>query len=623
LVLLLSVFAIGPLLQPGYFWGAHDAKNSVYFLFEFDQSIRDGILWPRWGPHWGFGYGYPFWNIYGPLAYFVGQVFVLIGFDYVSAVKIVFALSVLGSGATMYLFARRLLGSAGGLISALVYVYVPYHIFDIYVRAALAESFAFVFVPLVFWGFYELVDRPRLRCLAGAGAAYAGLVLTSNVLLVLITPVLIAFVAVLVVLRARDEVRHRSGRFPPRQAVTRVITIGAPPALGLLVGFGLLAGFLLPALLERNYVRLDQWFGGRYAFGSDFVYPFQLLSPAWGFGASVAGPNDDTGFQMGLVPLILYAFSFLCVPRIRSANRRRALYLWQAVTALAVFMMTPASEVLWRWVPLLSAVQFPWRWGMVTSVGLALLAGTVLASRGSTADASDVPRTPTHAGIWPIILAALVIIGAYPYLRAEIRDPLPHEGPVSLAALFRYQQASDEMTGTTAWARRIPGWSPLAEQVVLGHPIATKVNYAVIPDDGKLGVHSVESNTIHELVWVYAADEAQAVTFFTAYYPGWTAVVYADLGPSAGDLKARVGPEVARPMLRTTPDEGWIVVPVPAGEHFLELRFVDTPVRLVGEGISAASVFVLVVAAVVKTVRRSVARIAGPQTAPCASPPCP
>jgi len=48
------------------------------------------------------------------------------------------------------------------------------------VRADLAESFSFVFIPLVWWGFFELVDRPRLNALIGAGLAYAGLVLTAT-----------------------------------------------------------------------------------------------------------------------------------------------------------------------------------------------------------------------------------------------------------------------------------------------------------------------------------------------------------------------------------------------------------------------------------------------------------
>jgi len=54
-----------------------------------------------------FGYGYPFWNIYGPLAYFVGEGVLRLGFETIDATKIVFALSVLGS-------ARRCISSCGG-----------------------------------------------------------------------------------------------------------------------------------------------------------------------------------------------------------------------------------------------------------------------------------------------------------------------------------------------------------------------------------------------------------------------------------------------------------------------------------------------------------------------------
>lgn len=119
LTLLLTIFALGPLLQPGYFWGTHDARHNVYFLFEFDRSIQDGIWYPRWAPDFTFGYGYPFFNIYAPLAYYVGEVFHLIGFDFVSSVKIVFGLSIVFSGLAMYLFARRLMGPKAGLVAAL------------------------------------------------------------------------------------------------------------------------------------------------------------------------------------------------------------------------------------------------------------------------------------------------------------------------------------------------------------------------------------------------------------------------------------------------------------------------------------------------------------------------
>jgi hypothetical protein len=615
ITLLLTILAIGPLLQPGYFWGAHDARHSVYFLFEFDKSIQDGILWPRWGPDWGFGYGYPFWNIYGPLTYFVAEAVYLIGFDHVSAVKVVFALSVLASAATMYLFMRRLLGRPAGLVAGLVYSFAPYRLFDLYVRADLAESFSFIFIPLVFWGFMELIDRPRLNAVIGAGLAYAGLVLTSNAALLLVTPLAGLLVAALWLLRIKDE-RAKAGRGGPRVALKHLFRMGIPPALGLGLGIGLSAIFFLPLLLEFNYVRVDQWTGGRFAFGGDFVYFFQLFSPHWGFGASVPGPDDQPGYQLGLAPMILFVMSFFAVPRTGEANVRRALRFFQGTVLVVTFLMTPASEWIWRTIPLSSFAQFPWRLGVLTVASLAIVAGAVVAgeqgSRGAeeqgSENANPAPDSPAPVSPLPdpltprflslIVLTALVILSSYPYLRAELRDPKPNEGPVSLAALFRYQQSSDDMTGSTAWTRRIPGWSVLAEQVIQGGSIDTKVNYTAIPPGNVVGVHSVEMDTVHELVWVYAADDRQSVTFMIPYYPGWRAYIYQDLREPADDLKARVGPLVAQPALRTTSYEGWIVVPVPSGEHFLEVRFEDTPARMAGKWISLASLLGIVAAVV-------------------------
>ena len=52
LALGLSIFAVAPFLQPGYFWGANDARHHVYFLFEYDRLVQDGIWWPRWSRGW-------------------------------------------------------------------------------------------------------------------------------------------------------------------------------------------------------------------------------------------------------------------------------------------------------------------------------------------------------------------------------------------------------------------------------------------------------------------------------------------------------------------------------------------------------------------------------------------
>ena len=47
----LSLFALAPLMAPGYFYGAHDGRHSVFFTSMFDEAIRSGALWPQWAMH--------------------------------------------------------------------------------------------------------------------------------------------------------------------------------------------------------------------------------------------------------------------------------------------------------------------------------------------------------------------------------------------------------------------------------------------------------------------------------------------------------------------------------------------------------------------------------------------
>ncbi len=592
LVLLLSLPAIGPLLQPGYFWGAHDARHSVYFLYQFNKAIQDGVWYPRWAPDFAFGYGYPFFNIYGPLSSYVGEALHLLGFDIVTAVKIVFGLSVLLSGLTMFLFVRRLLGEPAGLLAALVYVYLPYHLFDLYVRAALAESVGFVFIPLVLWGFFEAVTRPRMRSLLGAALAYAALMFTSNLLALMVTPILGLYVAAMLL----SQLRITNYELRIMQQIVRLFRAGLWPLAALLLGLGLSAIFWLPAILEYKYVRVDQWVGGRFAFGDDFVEIYQLFSPKWGFGASIPGPDDAAGFQIGLAALVLLALSFWAAPKIADATTRRTLRFFQAVTILLIFLTTPASYFVWAVLPLSTFAQFPWRLLVVIAPFIAVVAGTVVAAgvRSQESGLSS-PYSLLPVPYSLIILCSLILLASYPYLRAEVRDPKPTEGPVSQAALFRFQQSSDEMTGQTAWVRRIPNWSTLAEQVERGGQITTKVNYTALPADQSVGVYSMEMDSVHELLWVGTDKAGQSVTFFVPYYPGWTAYIYRDLGPHDGNLDkakgpvTRIGPLVETPQISTTPIEGWMVVPIPPGSHFLELRFEDTPVRIAGQWISLLS----------------------------------
>jgi hypothetical protein len=592
LLVALTVFAIAPLCQPGFFWGAHDARHSVYFLYEFDRSIQDGILYPRWSPDITFGYGYPLFNIYGPLAFYLGEAFHLLGLDLLWAIKMVFAASFVLSGLAMYLFVRKLMGRWAGLIAGLVYVYVPYHIGDVYVRGAFAESMALVFFPLILWSFYEAVENPRPIALVGGALSYAGLIFSHNGLLLLFSPFLGAYLVFLVVSRAWQDSggaaasKRKRWTLFIRAAASRASTPLAALALGLGVG----ALFWLPMALEFKFVRLDQWLGGYYDYRDDFVYFFQFFSPFWDYGLSQLGPQDDLSFQIGAVPIVLSVFSLVALSRLRDRVQRRMTMFFQASLVAVVFLMLSASTPFWELLPIVIFAQFPWRLLALVMPCVAYLAGSVVAA---SAEEDSARATPLAS--WALVV--LIIFASYTYLSPQIIEPA--EGPVSLEGMMRFMQSSNQMTGSVAWTHEIPTWSAFAEYVVMeGEAPDLKVDLAALPKPRRrLAVDLQDSSTISQQLWVHAEEEGR-ILFNIFYYPGWRAYILDELH---GDIQRELE-------VRPHGSTGRVSVGVPEGEYYLLLRFEDTPVRVVGQWLFVTSLLVVVAILARGVYRRTLAR---------------
>ncbi|MBN1661092.1 MAG: hypothetical protein JXA93_22045 [Anaerolineae bacterium] len=644
-ILFLSLFAIAPMLQPGYQWGAHDARHSVYFLFEFDRGIQDGALLPRWQPDFAFGYGYPFFNIYGPLAFYVGEVFYLLGLGFVGSVKAVFALSIAASGLTIYFFVKRVLaardtsdhlslqvgpwrqrhsqkqlslrgasaasdeaipnviqggdcfGLNGGprndkvqeratspsnpaLVAAVAYMFIPYRLVDVYVRAGLAESSAYVFIPLVLWGVWATLHQPRWTNLLGLALAYAALLLTHPLSALLLTLLLLFLIAALSLAQLAESYPLRSlWRRSLLPALAHLVRMLLPTGAGLALGLGLSAFFALPAMIENRFVRVDQWYGGRYAWGGDFVEFFQLFSPRWGFGASVPGPNDEVSFQLGIVPVVL---ALLAVAGLLRAGARRHLghggwrlaLFFAVLVAVVVFLMLGVSAPVWDVLPLVRLAQFPWRLLTLTTFSLAFLCGVAACGR---ADRPPLPvagtrQRPVDAAT--LILVALLVLAGLPYARADMT-----RRAVSLAGLMRFQQSSDEMTGSTAWVREIPAWSSLADYYIAGEPLTSKVDFdSLYRQPGRPHARTLDLRAHRELV-EYSAERPILMTFNTFYYPGWHAYL----------LDAGTGAVIDELPIALRGELGLMTVRLPAGVGRVLLQFEDTPLRQLATGASLVS----------------------------------
>ena len=540
LVLAFSLFAVLPLAGPDYFFSAHDAPHTLFFLTEFDAAVRDGVWYPGWATDQALGYGYPTFVFYPPLAYCVAEGFHLLGATKIAAIKWTWALATVGAGLAMYAYARHVMGRQRGLLAAIVYVYTPYHLADIYVRAALAEYAAFVWMPLALLAFHRLAERVTLRRIGCAALAYGALLLSHNVTGLAFTP----FLALYVLFRLTLE---------PGLSRERLAKIAAALG-GALLAFGIAAALLLPGFFERRYINQEQWVRETYNYADHFVQPAHFLSAEWGYAPGTPGSEGGMSFQLGAAPLLLALVATVAAYR-RPAAERALILAFAAATALLLFLMMPLSAPLWELLPIASLVQFPWRLLALAAVALAVLSGLAIPAPGARERDARV-----------LLLALVVLLGSYAYTLPQYTATPEHaEGPL---LSIEFELDYTDMRGMTAWTKEMPDTSPLVEQYLSGADLVTA---EVL--DASASVEMIRAAGASDEVSV-RSPAGTALRFYTYYFPGWR--VYLD------------GERLPDEALRPETVHGLITVDVPPGEHRVLLRWGDTPLRATGKALTLA-----------------------------------
>src|SRR3989344_2215593 len=259
----LSVFSILPFFSPGFFT-VHD-DTQVARVFEMGKSLNDGMFPVRWVQDLGYGYGYPIFNFYAPLPYYVGGFLTLIGFDSLVATKIIFALALILSGVSMFVLVKEFFGKSPALVSSVVYLYFPY-----------------AFLPLVFLSLFKIHYNSKIsRFYLILGAlSIAAVVISHN----LSAFMLFIFIFLFIVLSLFTKKERK-------RLVFSYLFI-------LLTAFLLSAFYSLPALFEMKYTNVLSQVGGGSHYADHFICPSQLWNSAWGFGGSAPTCVDGMSFKL-------------------------------------------------------------------------------------------------------------------------------------------------------------------------------------------------------------------------------------------------------------------------------------------------------------------------------------
>ena len=179
-ILLIVTLIIGlPLLKTRMLNG----DDSVFHLFRFNtliSAIKDGQLIPMVNPNMMGELGYAPNIFYGVLSsYVVGFLNLFLPSLGLSG-NIFMLITIFLSGLFMYYFVKDISNNDKiSILSAIIYMTNPYHLLDIYSRSAQGEIIAFVFMPLLFHGLYNIIHKDQKKWyLVTIGTA--GLFLTHN-----------------------------------------------------------------------------------------------------------------------------------------------------------------------------------------------------------------------------------------------------------------------------------------------------------------------------------------------------------------------------------------------------------------------------------------------------------
>ena len=432
--------AVQPLLRSEISCG-YDNAFHLYRAVQIEHLWEQGVLFSRWAPDMAHGFGFPLFVFGPPLAQGLLALVHRVGLAWPVGMNLVFLIGVALGGFFMFHLAKtlygvygggnRAAGLAGGAVATVAYVYSPFLAYDIYNRGSLWESLAWAFPPLVLLGMHRWsLDRDRRYLVVGV-AALAAMILTHYPFAFLFAPVFMLWALVQGYLRRSWAV------------------VGRGALLGML-GLGLTAFFWVPALLERSLIQTGRLLGTWvFDYHHNFL-PFSHLL-ALPRRADPALVNDWPEKSLGLVPLLvalLPALGWRSLGRLGRWQIRWQLgTLWVLVAGLSALTL-PTSLGVWEHVPLLSFVQFPWRYLGPAAFCLALLAGAV---PGTLAGSR---RGPRFLGwVTAALISVLVVANLGWFYPSFCSVP----GDLTVEGIIRWERLTDTL-GTTAKGEYLPIW---------------------------------------------------------------------------------------------------------------------------------------------------------------------
>lgn len=351
-----------------FFWlgsaSGHDFGFHAASWLDAAGQWREGIVFPRWTEWANHGFGEPRFIFYPPLSWMLGAALSFVApWKAVPGVYIVIVQTM--AGLCLFALARRVLPVRAALFGAACYAANPYALLVVYMRSDFAEQLGCALMPLVVLtalqlsGLVENRQRSQARAMAFFAVAFAAVWLSNAP-----AGVMASYSAALIF--AWGAVQGKSWGIFRRG-------LG-----GLALGFGLAGFYLVPAAFEQRWVNIGQALAAGLQPSDNFLYTM-IGDPEHNLFNWIASSVAILLMVMtGVAAIAAHSRAVRELDGDEAKNLWRVLLLLSAATT--ILMLRPSS-FLWAELPKLRFVQFPWRWMAILAVPYAYFLAAAIAQR--------------------------------------------------------------------------------------------------------------------------------------------------------------------------------------------------------------------------------------------------
>lgn len=538
MVLGFSYWVIKYLFISGYF-PMHD-DTQVARVVVMGRALRQGQFPVRWVSDLGYGYGYPIYNFYGPLPYYVGGSLYAAGVDSVVATKAMFGIGALIGAVFLYLSLEPIIGMLAAVTGSLLFLYAPYHAVDIYVRGAVDEYWAIAFLPVLLWGILRVCENKRQTTGIVIGSLGLFGVIVSHTILGFLTTIL--FAAGTLIYGIIEYIQKRS--------ISRSTIF---LCLILVLGLGLSAFFWLPAFGELRVTGVAAMVKNAPTnFFDHFVCINQLWDSPWGYGGSAPGCIDGMSFKLGKLQLILSIAGIVAfivsVIRKKLTKTTGLMIIASLLFLVSVVGTIDVSKPIWSLVPFVSFIQYPWRLLSFTILAMGVCGGYFI---------STLPNRNTRIVVALIVIAVCIFMNSKLFKPQYIYFSASKNYETSQELRFNISKISDE-------------YLPPA---IIKPTIVNDIVIQPIDNSKTLQVNFLKNSDTYLKAQVVSSSQQQVV-LKKAYFPGWQYLVNGKI----------IVPTIVH---------GLPSVVVFKGISIIEAKFTDTPIRVWGNFIAVATFILL------------------------------